>query len=332
MGLAHKQRRRRVGLALRVLGTALALAWVLGRVDVSAAADAVGATPLWVFLLSPLGVMCNTVIQAFRVQRMLHAQAVHLSLWLIFSALCRGAFVGLVLPSGGQEVAKAAYIAKASRIDAGVAALLSARVLQLPTWVLLLIWGLIFGLARTDPLLGFAAVGFLCLSTVVLGLSIWALLRPAAPSLPIPGWTPQQIKGPLERIVQALRSLRAAPGAMAQVAVLAIPCACINIVVVWGILIGFGAPLGLTEVAALLPAADVLIWMPVSISGLGVREGLFAHFLAPRGLALSAAVAVGLTRWTGELTRAMLGGIFFIMGDTVQAGSGAEDPRRARDG
>ena len=118
---------------------------------------------------------------------------------------------------------------------------------------------------------------------------------------------------------------------MVQVALLAVPCALINIGVVWGILWGFGAPLDLREVSALLPAADVVIWMPVSISGLGVREGLFAYFLAPRGLSAGAAVAVGLTRWTGELTRALVGGILFVLGDTVRVGSGAEGPRRARD-
>jgi hypothetical protein len=118
---------------------------------------------------------------------------------------------------------------------------------------------------------------------------------------------------------------------MVQVGLLAVPCAAINITVVWALLIGFGASLTPGEVASLLPAADVLIWMPLSISGIGVREGLFVHFLAPRGLAAGAAVAVGLTRWTGELVRAMVGGILFILGDTVTEGPGIDGPRRERD-
>jgi uncharacterized membrane protein YbhN (UPF0104 family) len=321
-----------VGLVLRLLGTGLALCWVLGRVDLGVAAQAVRDAPAWVFLVAPAGVLTNTVIQATRVKRMLRAQAVELSLWRVLTALCRGAFVGLTLPSGGQELAKAAFLAKASpRTDAGIAALLSARVLQLPTWVLLLGGGLLSGLLLTDPLLGIAAAGFLGVSLVILGLCAWGLLRPAAPRLPLPSWTPAWVRVGLGQIVDALRSLRSSPGAMVQVGLLAVPCAAINITVVWALLIGFGASLTPGEVASLLPAADVLIWMPLSISGIGVREGLFVHFLAPRGLAAGAAVAVGLTRWTGELVRAMVGGILFILGDTVTEGPGIDGPRRERD-
>jgi len=331
--VANVRRRRRVGLGLRLLGTGLAVAWVVGQVDLGVAADAVRTAPGWVFFVSPVGVMCNTLIQSVRVQRMLRAMAVHLSLWQVFSALCRGAFVGLVLPSGGQEVAKAAFLAKASpRADAGIAALVAARVLQLPTWAVLLAWGLMAGLLVTDPVLGAAAVGFLCVTAVVLGLCAWGLRRPEAPVLPLPGWTPSRVRSGLKQIVDALRSLKSTPGAMVQVALLAVPCAAVNITVVWAVLTGFGAAIGPSEVAALLPAADVLIWMPISISGLGVRESLFAHFLAPRGVMFSTAVAVGLTRWTGELTRALVGGILFVLGDTVHRGPGAVGPRRARDG
>jgi uncharacterized membrane protein YbhN (UPF0104 family) len=308
------------------------LAWVLGRIDLGVAAQAVRDAPLWVFFVPPAGVLTNTVIQAARVKRMLRAQDVELSLWRVLTALCRGAFVGLVLPTGGQELAKAAFLAKASpRSDAGIAALLSARVLQLPTWSLLLGGGLLSGLMLTDPILGIAAVGFLVGCSAVLGLCAWILLRPAAPRLPLPSWTPDWVRDGLSRVVDALRSLRSSPGAMIQVGLLAVPCAAINIGVVWALLVGFGASLSPIEVATLLPAADVLIWMPVSISGLGVREGLFVHFLAPRGLAAGAAVAVALTRWTGELVRAMVGGILFVLGDTVGEAAGADGPRRERD-
>jgi glycosyltransferase 2 family protein len=96
-----------------------------------------------------------------------------------------------------------------------------------------------------------------------------------------------------------------------------VPCALINRVVAWVSLVGFGAQLDLREVTILLPAAGVIIWMPVSIGGLGVREGIFVHLLSPRGLAAGAGAAVGLTRWTGELQRAILGGLLLILGNNA---------------
>ncbi len=331
--MAHGGRRRWVYLGLRLVGTALAISWVLHKVDPGRAWSALVAAPGWVYLVPPAGVLLNTLVQAFRVRCMLGAMGAQLSMGRVLSALCRGAFLGLALPSGGQEVAKAAFLVRASRrLDAGIGALLAARVLQLPTWALLLSWTLAMGLMGTDPVLGMAASGFLAVTAVVLGVCLWGLRRPEAPRLPLPGWTPDRVRGVLQRIVDALRSLRATPGVMIVVALLALPCVTVNILVVWAVLQGFGAPLQVDEVAALLPAADVLIWMPVTIGGLGVREGLFVHFLAPRGVAVGTAVAVGLTRWTGELTRALVGGLLFVLGDTVGEGIGADGPRRLGDG
>ncbi len=325
-------RRRRWGVLLRLLGTALAIGWVAHRTDPERALSALRSAPHWVYLVPLSGVLLNTIVQAIRVRVMLTSMGVQISFGRVVSALCRGAFVGLALPSGGLEIAKAAFLVRAShRVDAGIGALLAARVLQLPTWSLLLGWGLVTGLLTTDPVLGLGAVVFLGATVIILSLCAWGLWRPETPRVPLPRWTPDRVRGVLQRIVDALRSLRTAPGALLAVAVLAIPCAVVNIAVVFFVLEGFGVPLSPGEVTALLPAADVLIWMPVSISGLGVREGLFAYFLAPRGVSVGVAVAVALTRWTGELARALVGGLLFVLGDTVWKGPGADGSRSGSD-
>ena len=331
--MQHPGHRRRIGLVLRIAGTIIALWWVMGRVEPDVALQALSEAPLWVFVVPSVGVFFNTIIQGIRIQRMLMAMGARLSLGRVLSAVCRGAFMGLVLPSGGQEVAKAALLAKAtSRMDVGIGALLAARVLQLPMWALLLTWSLYSGLLVSDPVLGMAAAGFLCVICVVLGLSFWGLQREDEPHVFLPRWTPARLVDGVQRIVVALRMLRSHPQAILIVASLALPAAVINIGVVWAILWGFSAPLDPGEVAALLPAADVLIWMPIRMSGLGVREGLFAYFLAPRGVGVATAVAIGLTRWTGELMRALVGGLLFVLGDTVFTGPATDGPRSSRDG
>lgn len=60
----------------------------------------------------------------------------------------------------------------------------------------------------------------------------------------------------------------------------------------------------------------------MTISGVGVREGVMARALAPYGAAPTLAVAIALTRWTGELGRAALGGVLLW----VDRGAGRGPP------
>ena len=70
-----------------------------------------------------------------------------------------------------------------------------------------------------------------------------------------------------------------------------------------------GEPLGL------VPAADVLIWLPVSVGGVGVRESVFALALEPWGILAPSAVAIGIVRWTGELARGAIGCMLMALGE-----------------
>jgi hypothetical protein len=63
--------------------------------------------------------------------------------------------------------------------------------------------------------------------------------------------------------------------------------------------------------------------LPVTLSGVGVREGVFVHALARFGATEELAVAIALTRWTGELGRAAVGGLMALWGLTS---SSPEDP------
>ena len=73
---------------------------VFRSIDLGVAGAALLELPGWVFWVSPAKVLRDTIIQAERVGQMLRAHGVELSIFRVFSVLCRGAFVGLFLPSG----------------------------------------------------------------------------------------------------------------------------------------------------------------------------------------------------------------------------------------
>lgn len=71
---------------------------------------------------------------------------------------------------------------------------------------------------------------------------------------------------------------------------------------------------GPTALLAFFPAVAIAQVLPVSISGLGVREGLFVLFLHPLGVPSEQAVALGLLLYVLNLLVSLLGAPSFAIG------------------
>ena len=296
--------------------TIAAVAWVGSRVEPGEALQHLRAAPAWAWLV-PIGLMLiNAWLHAVRVQILLAASGVTARQSAILGAILRAGFVGLVLPTGGSEVAKVAWLTRVTgNSEASITALAGVRVLELLPWSGLLIFGLSRGLLRTDPLIGasalFFTVAFLGVVTViVLGVRVSPDIARRIPGRP--GAFAVRCSAALSRIKDRPRHILAA-------LLLAIPFALINGLSIFVALRGHGIGLSYVEVLALFPAADTLISLPVTISGVGLREGVFAHALAPWGVSESLAVAASLTRWSGELGRAAVGGVLFVIRDPAAA-------------
>ncbi len=84
---------------------------------------------------------------------------------------------------------------------------------------------------------------------------------------------------------------------------------------------------GPTALLAFVPAVLTAQVLPISISGLGVREGLFVLFLNPLGVPRSQAVALGLLLYLLNLVVSLFGAPAFAVGHRVQANTNSEsDP------
>ncbi|MDQ6696682.1 MAG: flippase-like domain-containing protein [Actinomycetota bacterium] len=86
--------------------------------------------------------------------------------------------------------------------------------------------------------------------------------------------------------------------------------------------LGMPAGVGPTALLAFVPAVLIAQVLPLTISGLGVREGLFALFLQPLGVPRAQAVALGLLLYLLNLLVSLLGAPAFAIGhrsDTVTA-------------
>ena len=78
--------------------------------------------------------------------------------------------------------------------------------------------------------------------------------------------------------------------------------------------LGIPSAAGVTALLAFVPAVLIAQVLPVTISGLGVREGLFALFLHPLGVPRSQAIALGLLLYLLNLLVSLLGAPAFAIG------------------
>jgi uncharacterized membrane protein YbhN (UPF0104 family) len=317
---------RWLGPLVRLVLTVVAVAWISRSVRPGAALAELRAAPAWVFAVPAALLFVNAGLHSLRLVVLLGGLGVRARVRDAFSAIVQAQFAGLVLPRGGGDVVKVAWLAKATgRLDAVLAALAVARLIEVVPWLLLLLYGLAWGLAGAYPLLGTSAASFAALFAAGLAVAVLVarLGDRLAARLPIG-------REPALRFARALRALTAAPRALALASLLVVPTAALNVLSVWLVLRGYGVPMPLSEAAAVVPAADTVISLPVTVAGLGLREGVFVTFLAPWGVPESRAVAAAFTRWTGELARAAVGGVLFVAsgrlrGPSPEAASGGAE-------
>lgn len=87
--------------------------------------------------------------------------------------------------------------------------------------------------------------------------------------------------------------------------------------------LGLPSGVGPTALLAFVPAILTAQVLPVSISGLGVREGLFALFLHPLGVPKSQAIALGLLLYILNLVVSLFGAPSFAVGNRDRTVSAA---------
>ena len=304
------------GLLLWVLVAKLGARWsdALPPLTASVAAWLVGA-----FLLTLAGV----ILSAMRWRAVLAALGQRAALRRLVSHYLAGQFMGNVLPStiGGDAL----RVSRLSR-DSGHSPTSFASVVleRLTGWLVLPVITL-FGLGINPGLrhLGKASTVAFAVAAVTLVLLIAVLVLTARPGRGIEGRL-EENEG-WRRFTSAVRYglHRIAHEPMAVVRVLATGFAYQLVLIVATLMavraLGMPTEVGITALLAFVPAVLIAQVLPISISGLGIREGLFVLFLHPLGVPRSQAIALGLLLYVLNLLVSLLGAPAFALGHRARA-------------
>jgi uncharacterized membrane protein YbhN (UPF0104 family) len=95
---------------------------------------------------------------------------------------------------------------------------------------------------------------------------------------------------------------------------------------------GLGVTLPLSVWFAVVPLVALAMVLPISIGGVGVREGGLAFLLAPSGVPAEQAVAIGLLWFLATIANGLVGGLLFLLDRTPSHQTPAQTPAASLQG
>jgi uncharacterized membrane protein YbhN (UPF0104 family) len=312
------ERKQAWSLGVRLVVSALMLAVLMAKVPSFSAAELIPerslATALWLGVAAVL-TLAGIVLSAVRWQKVLDALEISTQLPRLVSHNLAGQFVSNVLPTTiGGDVLRVNRLSRDTGESPGTFA--SVVLERLTGWLVLPVITVV-GFAVNPGLrhLGSATrvALALALGTLVLLLGVLAAAgssRIGGRFATSAGW--RRFIGAVHLGIERLRSH---PGAAANVLVagFAYQLALVLAAVAAAQSLGL-RPAGLTALLAFFPAVLIAQVLPISMSGLGVREGAFVLFLGPLGVASEQAIALGLLLYLLNLAVSLLGAPAFAAG------------------
>ena len=304
-------------LVLRITRAAISVAlicWLLCSVPLDEFEGALVGSRWWLFGLSTLVMLLRPVIAAYRWQIMLAVGGIRVSLGRLFHWYMIGGFFNLMLPTSlGGDVMRLYHLARHSGRKADtVASVLMERILGF----LALIAMAMVGLAATpvawqNPkmLAGLLAV-CLAYAALLIGLFHRGVSRAVVRLMHrvhLDG-----LGAKLERGYDALHSLGQHRSALAlaflcSVAFQAVGVFCVYLI---GLSLGLGVPLAYYFLS--VPLIWLISMAPISIGGMGVRDGGFVLFFTALGVTSASALLLSLLSFAQIIAVGLVGGAFHL--------------------
>jgi uncharacterized protein (TIRG00374 family) len=253
------------------------------------------------------------VLSAWRWQRVLAVFDTHVPLRTLLGYYLAGQFVGNVLPSTiGGDVLR---VSRASKSTGSADIAFASVAIERLTGFVALPFLTLLGLAIKPSLLeiphAWIAIG-ISLATVAALLVI--LVLAGSPHLAGRFAKHQNWMRFVGAVHVGVDRMRREPGRTANVLVAALAYQVSVVAAVWCAVHALGVSVPDASVLAFVPAVAMAQVLPISLSGLGIREGLLVLLLHPLGVPTGKAIGVGLLWYGMTLVVSLLGAPLFAVG------------------
>jgi glycosyltransferase 2 family protein len=299
----------------KLLVSGCLLAFLFWRVDRAAFLRSVEALPPSVFLGCVGLYTLGYVISVIRWKGLLAAEGIRLPLWRLTLVYFEAAFFNLFLPTliGGDIVRGYTIYRITHGHDASIASILVDRLSGFAAMVVIALVALAFAYQRLqDPPVVWMILSVAGAFAMAMTLLLNDRMKSGATGiLRLVGLVRFQAK--IEGMVEAIHRYRRHHQALGQALVLSGLLQALIIVTYYliGTNLNLGVPLGYFFLY--VPLITVMAMLPVSVAGLGVREGGVVYFFAKVGVDPAAALGMSLVWFSLSLAVSSLGGLAFLL-------------------
>ncbi len=304
---------RPVRIALQVLVSAGVLAYLIWQINLGATIDLIGSSNGWYLLASYVIFLVTTVGMAWRWKALLASKGIHEPLSWLTKLYFVGYAAGQVLPTsiGGDTVRIAAHARRRPDAKAEVAgAVLMERVVGSAGTLVLVALGLVLAVGRYNNIQEVLILEIALSVGLAVALALMFSRRTNA-WLQDRGGTRSLARG-FRSLWEALHGYRAQPRALLTVLGATVVFQFVRILSIW--LCGEAVGIDVSPLVYIImgPLLFLVMLIPFTINGLGVREAFFIAFLGRFGVDADAAFATGFLFYAVTVAASIPGGAIMI--------------------
>ena len=308
-----------LGLGLRIAVSGALLALLISRINFDAAIPRQHSiTTLAWFGLALASAAIGIVLSAWRWQRVISAFGVHLRLRTLTTHYFAGQFVGNVLPSTiGGDVLRITRSAKnIGSTETAFGAVALERLTGFLALPLLCLVGFIIDPSLLDSSTAWIALLVSGIALAALGAILFLAGHPrvAGRFRDHENW--MRFIGAIHVGIESLRRDR---GQIVGVLGTAVIYQISVIATVGFVVLTLDAGVPFAALVAFVPVVAMAQVIPISLSGLGIREGMLVVLLHPLGISNGQAVGIGLAWYATMLIVSLLGAPAFAIGHRATA-------------
>ncbi|MFT5082351.1 MAG: hypothetical protein ACI9Y1_000376 [Lentisphaeria bacterium] len=299
------------------------LTYIIYQADQESLVSYVKGVPLWFVFLAWLYYAICQWISAYRWQIFLKVKDIHVSLKKLFSFYMVGMFLNNFLPGavGGDIVKTADLYLHTKQGNYAISSVFLERFTGLVGLTIVGVLAAITSIQLTDSVIVLVAVLGTAAFLVCVTLVLWyePLMRLVIKATKL--ITPKSFSKKFTDLFNALHSYKQHPKAM----LFAIATS-IVLQLMFALYYGFfamqlGIDVDIRYFILFLPAITLVTMLPLSIGGLGVREGLMVVLFAQVGIGAAEILSISLTVHVVNMGLSLFGGLILALRKPVGADS-----------
>jgi uncharacterized protein (TIRG00374 family) len=276
-----------------------------------------------------LGILRN-VIFAYRWKITLTVSGIKASFPKLVKSYFVGTFFNLFLPTAlGGDVVRGYDLAMYSGKRMGaVTSVLIERIVGFFALAFIALLALLFGSSVIEDTAVTTVILIVCLSYFVLAIIVFnakIMKRLVAVLKFIKLW---DIGKRLDRMYDSLYAFTAHKAILGQCFILSIICQTLAILAAYSLALAINLKLAPIYFFMVLPMIWIITMVPLSINGLGVREGAFVFFFTKVGVSDSGALLLSFLNFSQLIVLGLIGGIIYLFGQVFPTGATQQKSER----